>query len=99
MLPFFAAVWDHFSNHRHYLDQNPRKVRSAKVDRHKFGRFFYRFPNGEAGLDVYNRVSSYLGTVARDMKQFRDMGIPMDDCNILMVTHGLTLRLLLMRYF
>lgn len=27
----------------------------AKAERSKFGRFFYRFPSGEAGLDVYNR--------------------------------------------
>jgi broad specificity phosphatase PhoE len=38
--------------------QNLEQVRRAKEERHKFGHFFYRFPNGESGLDVYNRVSS-----------------------------------------
>ena len=71
----------------------------AKEERRSFGRFFFRFPNGESGLDVYNRATSFLSTLGRDMKQLRDMDIPMEDCNILVVTHGLTLRLILMRYF
>ncbi|KAG7340190.1 histidine phosphatase superfamily protein [Nitzschia inconspicua] len=49
--------------------QNPRKVRTAKAERRTFGRFFFRFPNGEAGLDVYNRVSSFLATLSRDIRQ------------------------------
>ena len=49
--------------------QNPKKVRTAKSERRMFGRFFFRFPNGEAGLDVYNRVSSFLATLSRDIRQ------------------------------
>ena len=79
--------------------QNPKKVRTAKAERRTFGRFFFRFPNGEAGLDVYNRVSSFLATLARDLQGLSDHQVPMDDLNVLIVTHGLTLRLLLMRYF
>jgi len=80
---------------------DPRKVRTAKAERRTFGRFFFRFPNGEAGLDVYNRVSSFLATLSRDLLQFQDSGNEdlMDTLNIVIVTHGLTLRLLLMRYF
>ena len=26
----------------------------------KFGRFFFRFPNGEAGTDVFDRVSDFI---------------------------------------
>jgi len=79
--------------------QNPRKVRTAKMERRTFGRFFFRFPNGEAGLDVYNRVSSFLATLSRDLLQFQDFGANLRELNIVIVTHGLTLRLLLMRYF
>jgi len=79
--------------------QNPNKVRTAKAERRTFGRFFFRFPNGEAGLDVYNRVSSFLATVSRDLHQLESHNIDMEDLNILIVTHGLTLRLFLMRYF
>jgi len=79
--------------------QNPRKVRTAKAERRTFGRFFFRFPNGEAGLDVYNRVSSFLATLSRDLLQFQDSGADMANLNVVICTHGLTLRLLLMRYF
>lgn len=27
-----------------------------KTERLRFGRFFYRFPNGESGADVYDRM-------------------------------------------
>lgn len=50
-------------------------------------------------MDVYNRVSSFLATLSRDLLQFQDSGADMDKLNIVIVTHGLTLRLLLMRYF
>ena len=43
--------------------QDPQKVRECKVSRDEFGRFFYRFPNGESGADVYDRVSTWLETM------------------------------------
>ncbi|VEU43333.1 unnamed protein product [Pseudo-nitzschia multistriata] len=102
--------------------QNPHKVRTAKSERRTFGRFFFRFPEGESGMDVYSRCSSFLATLSRDIKQIdlrysylrnqetnnkaneneTEAGNPlcaMADMNILIVCHGLTLRLLLMRYF
>jgi broad specificity phosphatase PhoE len=80
--------------------QNPHLIKQAKEQRHLFGRFFYRFPNGEAGMDVYTRVTSFLSTLSRDWKQLRHHEVvDMEKCNILIVTHGLTLRLFLMRYF
>lgn len=36
-----------------------------KTERSEFGRFYYRFPQGEAGLDVYDRVSLFIGTLFR----------------------------------
>ena len=79
--------------------QNPQAVLRAKEQRRDFGRFFYRFPNGESGLDVYSRVTSFLATLSRDFKQLGQRDVAMNDCNILIVTHGLTLRLFLTRYF
>lgn len=79
--------------------QNVEEVRRAKEERREFGRFFYRFPSGEAGLDVYSRASAFLGTLGRDTEQVAQMGQPLNDLNMVVVTHGLTLRLLLMRYF
>ena len=72
--------------------QNPKKVRTAKAERRTYGRFFFRFPNGEAGLDVYNRVSSFLATLGRDMQGLDQNKVPMENLNVLIVTHGLTLR-------
>ena len=36
-------------------------------ERQKFGRFYYRFPNGEAGTDVFDRVSDFWSTLLRSM--------------------------------
>jgi broad specificity phosphatase PhoE len=35
--------------------QDPDKIQLAKQERPKFGRFFYRFPAGESGADVFDR--------------------------------------------
>lgn len=32
---------------------NVETLRRCRQERNEFGRFFYRFPDGEAGLDVY----------------------------------------------
>ncbi|KAL7511875.1 hypothetical protein ACHAXN_009658 [Cyclotella atomus] len=79
--------------------QNVQQVLDAKSERSKFGRFFYRFPSGEAGLDVYSRVSSFIPTLVRDCNQYRSAGHDLDNMNIVIVTHGLALRLFLMRWF
>jgi len=67
----------------------------AKSERGLFGRFFYRFPNGESGADVYDRVSTFLETLARDI-QSESLG---GDTNAVIVSHGLTMRLFLMRWY
>lgn len=79
--------------------QNVAQVLDAKDERAKFGRFYYRFPSGEAGLDVYSRVSSFITTLVRDCSQFGIAGHDLDNINIVIVTHGLALRLFLMRWF
>mmetsp|Transcript_8237 Transcript_8237/g.12662 ORF Transcript_8237/g.12662 Transcript_8237/m.12662 type:complete len:284 (+) Transcript_8237:114-965(+) len=79
--------------------QNFEEVQNSRDERVKFGRFFYRFPSGEAGLDVYNRVTSFISTLFRDAQQMRDSGHDISKTNVVIVTHGLTLRLFLMRWF
>ena len=76
--------------------QNVRLVQGAREERKRFGRFYYRFPQGESGLDVYNRVTSFIATLFRD---FSNDVIARDDLNVIIVTHGLTMRLFLMRWF
>lgn len=45
--------------------QRAEDMERYKKDRNEFGRFYYRFPDGESGLDVFGRVSSFIGTLFR----------------------------------
>ena len=79
-------------------------MQDNKATRSDFGRFYYRFPEGgESGFDVYNRVSGFIGTLLRDSSQYYDDNDDNDEDQqsktICIVTHGLTLRLFLMRWF
>ena len=62
-------------------------------ERKEYGTFYYRIPGGEAGSDVYDRVNDFLGSMFRDFKH------PKFPPNCVMVTHGLTIRLFIMRFF
>ena len=79
--------------------QNVEDVWEFKRERHEFGRFYYRFQSGEAGLDVYSRVSSFISTLVRDCQQYQKAGYDLDEVNVVIITHGLSLRLFLMRWF
>lgn len=35
--------------------QTPTKINADMEERNRFGRFWFRFPNGESGSDVYDR--------------------------------------------
>jgi len=62
-------------------------------ERNKFGTFYYRIKDGESCADVYDRVSDFLHTLYRD---FEKVNFPP---NIVLVSHGMTIRLFLMRWF
>lgn len=62
-------------------------------ERREYGTFYYRIPGGEAGSDVYDRINDLLGSLYRD---FTDEKFPK---NCVLVTHGLTIRLFIMRFF
>lgn len=78
--------------------QHTQHMNIYKNDRSRFGRFYYRFPQGEAGLDVFNRVTLFIGTLFREWER-ENSSQKLADTNIIIVTHGLTLRLFLMRWF
>ncbi len=61
-------------------------------ERDDHGTFFYRFKHGESGADVYDRCTGFLETAYRD---FDGAEMP---TNVLIVTHGFTMRVLLMRW-
>ncbi len=75
--------------HLRHPDENEDIIQA----RDSFSTFYYRIPDGESGADVYDRVSTFLETLYRD---FNKKEYPQ---NALIVTHGLTLRLFLMRWF
>lgn len=62
-------------------------------ERDNYSTFYFRIPDGESGADVYDRVSTFLETL------FRDFAKPDYPDNALIVSHGMTLRLFLMRWF
>lgn len=66
----------------------------AEEYRDSYGHFYYRFRDGgESCADVYDRVSDFMGTMFRD---FQKKDFPR---NVVVVFHGMTLRLFLMRWF
>lgn len=62
-------------------------------ERDTYSTFYYRFPDGESGSDVYDRVSDFFNTLHRD---FEKENYPE---NAVVVTHGMTIRIFLMRWF
>lgn len=70
----------------------PRTWQDIEAERDHYGPFFYKFLHGECGGEVYDRCTGFLETLYRD---FEKSDMPE---NVLIVTHGFTLRVLLMRW-
>jgi broad specificity phosphatase PhoE len=64
----------------------------VEFDRNNYGTFFFRIPLGESGADVYDRCTGFLDTLYRDFEN------PEFPRNVLIVLHGFSLRVLLMRW-
>ncbi|XP_027350590.1 phosphoglycerate mutase-like protein AT74 [Abrus precatorius] len=79
--------------------QVPEHMNLIKETRQRFGRFFYRFPEGESAADVFDRVSSFLESLWRDIDMNRLNHDPSDDLNLIIVSHGLASRVFLMKWF
>ncbi|WVZ82939.1 hypothetical protein U9M48_030140 [Paspalum notatum var. saurae] len=84
--------------------QDREQMRVEKEIRLRYGRFFYRFPNGESAADVYDRITGFRETLLADI----DLGRLQSpgpaarrtrDMNVVVVSHGLTLRVFLMRWY
>jgi broad specificity phosphatase PhoE len=72
----------------------PRKeVAKIQEERYAYGPFYYRFPDGESCADVYDRISTFLESM------YRDFSDPTCAENAIVVCHGMTLRVFLMRWF
>ncbi|KAJ7973394.1 Phosphoglycerate mutase family protein [Quillaja saponaria] len=79
--------------------QVKERMKAVKETRERFGRFFYRFPEGESAADVFDRVSSFLESLWRDVDMNRLHHDPSHDLNLIIVSHGLALRVFLMKWF
>lgn len=62
-------------------------------ERAAYGHFFYRIPNGESGADVYDRVSSFNGSLWRRFSEDSMASVA------ILVTHGLCSRVFLMAWY
>jgi broad specificity phosphatase PhoE len=69
------------------------KTRKIEAERDAYGPFYFRFPDGESCADVCDRVSDFFGTLNRD---FTKRNFPK---NAVIITHGMTVRLFLMRWY
>jgi len=72
--------------------QKPEEIERIDKERDQFGTFFYRLPDGESGADVYDRVTTFLDTL------YRDFNKPDFPENVLLVSHSLLIRVLVMRW-
>jgi len=66
---------------------------NTEEERDAFGHFYYRFHGGESCADVFDRISTFLETLHRDFEKETNPN------NCIIVTHGMTLRVILMRWF
>ena len=75
----------------HY--QSKEALDKIKAARNEYSTFYYRIPDGESAADVYDRTSAFLETLHRDFESDRFPD------NAVIITHGVTLRAFLMRWF
>lgn len=80
--------------------QDPGLTQKVRVEEVRVGRFYYRRPNAESSADVFDRVTQFwdklFGDFTGNGMLTRDE-VKYDMC--LVVTHGLTIRLMLMCLF
>ncbi len=60
------------------------ELKRLKKKRMEYGVFYYRFPSGEVGTDVYDRINDLLGFLHRD---FQEQDYPQ---NCVLITHSLS---------
>lgn len=62
-------------------------------ERAEYGHFFYRIPHGESGADVFDRITSFNGSLWRRFSEDDMASVA------ILVTHGLCSRVFLMAWF
>eukprot|EP01062_Namystynia_karyoxenos_P001601 TRINITY_DN10544_c0_g2_i1.p1 TRINITY_DN10544_c0_g2~~TRINITY_DN10544_c0_g2_i1.p1 ORF type:complete len:340 (+),score=99.16 TRINITY_DN10544_c0_g2_i1:85-1020(+) len=77
--------------------QPPRLMNYLFGLRQLFGRFYFQFPHGESSLKVYQRVNGFVRMLTHDVERMATRGVR--DATVIAVTHGITMRAFLMRWF
>jgi broad specificity phosphatase PhoE len=62
-------------------------ISDAESEKKMFGRYFYRYPNGERVADVVKRTDNFMKQLRQDWEEKE---------NVLLVTHGVTFRAILL---
>ena len=102
----FEQIVYHFPGEQFRFIEDPRlreqewghlrsEDENRKIDeeRDAYGPFYFRFPDGESCADVFDRMSDFFGTLQRDFTKSSFLK------NAVIITHGMRIRLFLMRWF
>ena len=80
--------------------QDPKSMPGVMRLRRQVGAYYFRFKEGESGADVYDRVNDCIEDLHRFMRRPRWLTHGGDrPKTLLVVAHGLTIRLFLMKWF
>ena len=81
-------------------------MESIWAERQRSSRFYYRFPFGESAADVCDRVSLFLDSLFRERRELhalrveaRQQEVDEEEHNVIIVCHGLFLRIFLGRWY
>lgn len=72
--------------------QDLRYGRKYLAERHRYGSFFYKFPNGECAADVYDRCSTFNYELQQRLATLSDP----EGTVVVIVAHGISGRIFLM---
>lgn len=72
-------------------NKEPDQIKTEKGVRDDQGYFYYRYQGGESPADVYDRVSTFIDTMTRQMERKRVF-------KSIIVSHGITIRCFVMRF-
>ena len=76
--------------------QPPGLSAAVRAEIDSVGRFYYRRPNAESSADVFDRIAAFWQCLLSDGPDNLLLGRKMNFDSAVLVTHGLTIRLLLM---
>ncbi len=92
------------SNNKVYYDPRLREIdfgygdsEAQKAKRDEEGKFWYRYDGGESGADCFDRVSSFIESMMRQVKRKKRYGL--FNRNVVIVTHSIVIRCFVMRFF